>query len=253
MAQLQAGTVTVTNGTARVIGDANANWANAVVGNWFSLVFSPTPTPNIYQIATLTAPTSSSSGFWELTVVGNINEPSLTSGAHAGLAYTIHIDFVTCTVGGTTNYFPVFHAGDVQTAEILSRFMSVLAQAIAASGAGGGATAGNSYQAVTVAAAGNTNSTATTSDHHARITANAGTGAYTATFCCLRAGRNAGDSMSLHFDFAASINPRIQVFDDTTAGTLLLDYQNDGTATIEWAYFTYTGAAWYLEAAGFIR
>lgn len=112
--------------------------------------------------------------------------------------------------------------------------------------------AANSFQSVTVSAAGNTNSNATSSDHHVRITVSAGAAAYTATYCCLRAGRSAGDSISVHFDYAASTNQRMQVFDDTTAGTKLLDFQNDGTATIAWANFTFDGTAWYLEAAYFI-
>jgi hypothetical protein len=115
-----------------------------------------------------------------------------------------------------------------------------------------GAAAGNSFQSFAVSAAGNTNSNATTSNHHVRITVSAGAAAYTATYCCLRAGRAAGDSIHVHFDYAASTNQRMQVFDDTTAGTKLLDFQNDGTATIAWANFTFDGTAWYLEAAYFI-
>jgi hypothetical protein len=37
MSELQTGTVTVTNGSNRVVGDAGCDWSAAVVGDWFSL------------------------------------------------------------------------------------------------------------------------------------------------------------------------------------------------------------------------
>jgi len=119
-------------------------------------------------------------------------------------------------------------------------------------GAGGAAPSGNSFQAFTSSAAANTNSTQSAGEHHAKWTLNAGGAAYTATLSLLRAGRLAGDSVTVHFDFAASTNPTAQVFDDTTAGARLWQWTGDGTATAAWATFVFDGAAWYLEGSSFI-
>jgi hypothetical protein len=110
----------------------------------------------------------------------------------------------------------------------------------------------NNYQAVTVSAAGSTNSNIASQNHAMRITANAGSGAYTATIAIPTTGRVAGDKESVHVDYAASTNPTVEVHNATSGGTLLFTWTGDGTATQVLVECRYDGSAWYLHDAHFI-
>jgi hypothetical protein len=95
---------------------------------------------------------------------------------------------------------------------------------------------GNSFQAITFSAAGNVNSTqgalGTISLPHTNIAA--------------------GDANFFYLNFAASRNPIIQIFDNNTAGTLLFEWDGDGTQTNIAADFFYSGSAWSQRDAHFI-
>jgi hypothetical protein len=112
---------------------------------------------------------------------------------------------------------------------------------------------GNSYQAITVSAAGNTNSNQSASIHYMNVTVAAGAGVYTGTLSLPRAGRIAGDSANILLTVAASTNPKIQVFDNTTGGTKLFEFQGDGVLTQMALVCVYTGTVWYLHDAHFFN
>ena len=107
------------------------DWSLVTTSSWFSLIDSSL----VYQVASTTSPGSSSSGFWELTVVGTISEASGSL-----LTYTVQKDF-TAVLG-----LPIFTPGDVQTAQILARAFNILDTQLAPGVAG---TAG--IQSATVA------------------------------------------------------------------------------------------------------
>jgi hypothetical protein len=109
------------------------------------------------------------------------------------------------------------------------------------------------YQAVTFSAAGSTASNTSTSFHIAYLTANAGSGTYTATFPIPDASRAAGDMETIHLHFAASTNPTIEIHDNTAGGTLIFTWTGDGTVTDILAECRFNGAAWYLHDAHFIQ
>lgn len=227
-------TVQITNGQARVILSADGNWTGAATGNWLSIGGStnvPYDIANVYPPGT---PGNTTLDRWELTIVGVINQAT-----NATASYAIGIDFLAAT----GLWDP--QKGDTQTLQFLKRNFRILDALAGRIGA--------SFQSTTVAAAGNTNSTQSKVIHSWKITANAGSGAYTATFCLLRLGRSAGDRTNVRIDVAANANPKVQIFDDTTGGTKLFEYQSDGTATAIAATFVYDGAAWYLENADFIQ
>jgi hypothetical protein len=107
MSQIQQGTAAASNGSANVVASAGVDWSSVTTSSQFSFVGSPL----VYQVASKTAPGSSTSGNWELNVVGVINEDSDPAGS--SLPYTIHVDFDELGV-------PIFTPGDVQTAQLLN-------------------------------------------------------------------------------------------------------------------------------------
>jgi len=113
-------------------------------------------------------------------------------------------------------------------------------------------TIGNSYQAVTLSAAGNTNSSqGALSTHFMNVAVNAGAGIYTATISLPYTNIAAGDVNSIYLNVAASTNPTVQIYDNTTAGTLLFEWDADGIQTNIVAIFVFSGSAWYLHDAHF--
>jgi hypothetical protein len=115
----------------------------------------------------------------------------------------------------------------------------------------GGLSGGNSYQALTLTAAGNTNSNQSASEHFLNVNVNAGAGIYTATISLPTAGRAAGDAINVYLNVAASTNPKVQIFNNTPAGTKLFEWNGDGTVTNIALVCVFTGALWYLHDAHF--
>jgi hypothetical protein len=112
---------------------------------------------------------------------------------------------------------------------------------------------GNSFQAITFSAAGNVNSTqGALSTQITTVTVNAGSGAYVGTISLPHTNIAAGDANFFYLNFAASRNPIIQIFDNNTAGTLLFEWDGDGTQTNIAADFFYSGSAWSQRDAHFI-
>lgn len=108
MSQTALGTVSVTNGSATVVGDVTCNWASVVPGAIFTLSGS-----NVwYQvlIATFVGGTH-----WECTLTG-----VYTGTTAAAQAYVIHTSFTP--VKG----IPYPEQGDVQTASLFKRAMLTL-------------------------------------------------------------------------------------------------------------------------------
>ena len=131
MAQLQAGTVSITNASNRVVASAGTDWTAVVPGQ--SLFSLPGTTATLMGILTKTAPGSSLSGNWEITLAA-----ALTLGTLAGQTYLIEKDYVTVTISGTNYYLPTLANTDVQYAQIFTRLVTVLGAALAALAAGGG-------------------------------------------------------------------------------------------------------------------
>ena len=121
---------------------------------------------------------------------------------------------------------------------------SVVGQGIAA--------VGNSYQAINVSAAGNTNSNqGAVSNHFINLLAAAGAAPYTATLSLPYPNIAAGDAVNIHLNCAASTNPKVQIFDNNIAGTKLFEWNGDGTLTDIALVCVFNGSAWYLHDAHF--
>jgi hypothetical protein len=84
---------------------------------------------------------------------------------------------------------------------------------------------------ITVDAAGTTTITlaADSGNRFARIQANAGAGAYSRLVVLDEAGAQAGDEIDVRVNFAATTNPTISIYSDTTGGALLATAQGSGT------------------------
>lgn len=93
--QISVGTVGITNGQARVIASTGTDWTNvSSEGSFLSL----SDDPYQYSIQTVTAPGSSVSGKWEVTV-----SPVITESTNATSAYSIKRGFAT---NGSQDYTP---------------------------------------------------------------------------------------------------------------------------------------------------
>jgi hypothetical protein len=217
----------------RFVASANANWAGVAAGHWLSIVGSP----NVpYDIAAVYPPGTAGNQTvdrWELTVVGVINES-----ANAAAAYVVGIDF-TANLG---LWDPQLR--DSQTLQFLKRNFRIIDNKVSTPNSGQGQTI--------VSAAGNTNSTQSKNIHYWRIRAQAGAGAYVATFSLPRSGRLANDVCKMHIDVDATANPTFQVFDNTTGGTKLFEWSGDGTATQIVVECLFDGAQWNLFDAHFL-
>lgn len=120
--QISAGLVTVLNGTNRVIGNAGTDWTEVRPGfSYFGVL--PEAGHSILGVQTKTAPGASVSGFWEVTLDANYNQPNAINSE-----YRIHKDFTP-----NKNY-PLFTFGDFFVTQILNRYfmMQDAAPAIAA-------------------------------------------------------------------------------------------------------------------------
>jgi len=105
--------VTVTSGSARVIGDVNCDWSQVVAGySWFCLLSNQF---TVLTVMTKTAPGSSASGFWEVTL-----ESAYIGSTLSGQSYVIHKDF------SLLNNYPIFGPGDVKVDQIINRFIQAV-------------------------------------------------------------------------------------------------------------------------------
>jgi hypothetical protein len=234
MAQVQDGTVQITNGGNRVIASAGADWSDPeaeLAGGksvWFSIIGSSLLYRQISSINPPGTVGNITGDRWEIVIVGVIGDPT-----SAAAPYIIHWNF-TPNAG-----FPIIDPGDVQTAQILARFVNDLDLIV--SGASG-------FQQINVAGAGNTNSNQTAPNHTIKVTLAAG--AYIATVSLLAIGRAGGNRVSIGMNFPAS-TPKLQIFNVSPSGTKLWEWTGDGAATSAWAEFVFDGTAWYLEKTGF--
>ncbi len=74
------------------------------------------------------------------------------------------------------------------------------------------------------------------------LNAGAGSGTYTALIVLSLTNAVAGDIFELPVNFAASVNPTVEVHDATSGGTLLWSLTGDGSAKLVTPCFVYTGA-----------
>jgi hypothetical protein len=102
-----------------------------------------------------------------------------------------------------------------------------------------------SYNAQTISASGDSTPTIGSPHHTQDITLSGATSGTGARVSLATTGRVAGDIVRMPVSFAADAS-RLRVYHATTGGTLLLDQENDGTARLFFAEFTYTGSAWKL-------
>jgi hypothetical protein len=112
MAQVQTGSVAVTNESNRVIASAGNDWSGVAVNHWFSVVGSGEV---YYVISSVTDPAHSASGKWEITLGAN----------YAGITnlvapYNIVIDF------SPVHHLPIPYPGDTQTAQMIARLVMML-------------------------------------------------------------------------------------------------------------------------------
>jgi len=118
--QIFSGSVSVTTGNNNVIGSTDADWTDVqtALGIGSPCLFSVVGQPEIpYPITSVTPPSSSTSGNWELTLVTNYEGET-----NAAAPYVIHKDF-TPKMG-----LPLFSAGDSQTAQIINRAFTAIDQ-----------------------------------------------------------------------------------------------------------------------------
>lgn len=113
--------------------------------------------------------------------------------------------------------------------------------------------AGNSYQAISISAAGDTASTQAVANHSILYTLAAGSGTYTASVSLPVSGRTAGDCVFIHMSVAASANPTAEVRNNTSGGALLFTWTGDGSATELFVRLVYNGTAFEVQAAGFVQ
>lgn len=115
--QIQTGTATVENGETRVIAAVGVDWGAVTVGSLFTVPANGV----LYGIASTTAPGLSVSGRWEIELAAPYG--GATVGADA-VPYVIAIDF-------TPNlHLPLIKPGDSATAELFSRAMAIIDEAI---------------------------------------------------------------------------------------------------------------------------
>jgi hypothetical protein len=109
---------------------------------------------------------------------------------------------------------------------------------------------GNSYQAITMSAAGNTNSTqGAVATQFTMVTVTAASGV--CTLSLPHTNISAGDGNFIYLNVAAGIVPVVQIFDNNTGGTLLFEWDGDGQATSIAVVCAYNGSTWYLADAHF--
>jgi len=117
--QIQDGTASITNGSNRVIANSDVDtWIDAQTSfnAGAPVLFSPLGQTEVpYQVTSVTDPSTSASGFWELTLATNY-----AGATNSAASYAIHIDFTP------TAHLPLFSAGDSQTAQLLSRAFTIL-------------------------------------------------------------------------------------------------------------------------------
>jgi hypothetical protein len=246
--QHTSGTVQFTNGGTVFIASAGEDWSDAktVLDSGKVVYIKVFGSSLFYQVASITTPAANAghtpASRWEANIIGTISDPTNTTAS-----YVLHWDF-------TANYnFPIPNPNDVDVATIMGRALVAADAAIAAAAAGGGGGGtGQGYQTSVVAAAATITSSQTSFRHDWRITAAAGTGAYVVEAVLPVAGRVAGDTETIHMDFAASTNPTLRIRNATVGGTILWNWTGDGTARSPWVKLVYNGSSWEVEEAQFV-
>lgn len=110
----------------------------------------------------------------------------------------------------------------------------------------------HSQAAITVSTSGTTTFTkpsATNKVQTHRVTVSAGAGAYTRKLVLATTNAVAGDIARVVLIFAASVNPSVEIYNATDAGTLLYDMDGGTDAFQVCANFTFNGTAWESDGA----
>jgi hypothetical protein len=85
------------------------------------------------------------------------------------------------------------------------------------------------------------------------VTAGAGAGVYVANLTLDPANALAGAILRIPIDFAATLNPTINIYDGTTGGTLLQTISNiDATARSFLFTAGFDGRAWHKESGAWV-
>lgn len=110
-----------------------------------------------------------------------------------------------------------------------------------------------SVDTASVSSSGTTYLTLQTGEHSKTytITAGTGSGAYTAIFPLLTSNANAGDTLTVNVDMAASTNPTVEFRNAAFNGTLLLTVTGDGSGVGFHALFTFNGTGWTKTSSDF--
>jgi hypothetical protein len=236
------------NGTLSI--DTTAYVPQATTVNGHALTGNVIVTPGDLSLVIGTNTEAWSADLDALAALSGTNTIYYRSGAHTWTAVTIGsgLSFSTGTLSSTAGGGNVTGTG-LTSGDIIT-------------GAGGGAIQDggialtvleSNYQAFTVSAAGNTNSNISSQLHTFKATANAGSGTYTATIAIPTAGRAAGDHDAFHLTFAASVNPTVEIHNNTSGGTLLFTWTGDGTATEIAGDCVFDGTNWGLRDAHFVQ
>jgi hypothetical protein len=105
----------------------------------------------------------------------------------------------------------------------------------------------NSYESQSVSAAGNYPLAPTKPVHTARLSAAAGSGAYTAKFILPIEIANEGDRLTIRLAVPASVNPTVE-FRNATSGGTLLDTKNGELTAKNWLIdFVFDGSGWVKQ------
>jgi hypothetical protein len=100
----------------------------------------------------------------------------------------------------------------------------------------------------TLSTAGNTDLPAATAQNRRRyfeVTVGAGSGAFTRTLAALTANAQAGDELEVSVTMPASLNPTVELRNNTSGGTLLATVPTDAAVSRTWSLWSrYNGTAW---------
>lgn len=100
----------------------------------------------------------------------------------------------------------------------------------------------------TLSTAGNTDLAAATAQNRRRffeVTIGAGSGAFTRTLAALTANAQSGDELEISVSMPASLNPTVELRNNTSGGTLLATVPTDAAVARVWSVWSrYNGTAW---------
>jgi hypothetical protein len=175
---------------------------------------------------------------------------SLTEGARL-----VHLSMVAVTTGGATGTICVGtinmidDGGNSPSANPANAITVSQAQAMVAALA---------WTAAAVALSGAGSTTVSNSQSwllgRQRFSAGAGAGAYVANIILSDANALAGALLRIPIDFAATVNPTINIYDSSTGGTLLQTITNiDANARSFLFTAGFDGTAWHKETGGWVE